>query len=169
MKICNFGYEIPYEMIAGTSIENFCWYTDFEYLCKELGLCKEDGDITNQLCKVPDTDYCNSTDELVKECAGDLRKCLASNPDFKFCDTFSEFCFPMPEEFSTDMIPTIPADMKIEYGDPFFTRGGSVNFALENNVTLITCEFEIVEPISIAEKILATQMSKRELPLFPGS
>ena len=113
-------------MIAGTSIENFCHYVDYEYMCEELGQCEKSGDftagvdITNDLCdaKVPG-DYCNSTDETVKACAKDIRSCLAT-PDFEFCDKFSELCFPMPETFTADMIPTISDDMKIEYGDAFF-------------------------------------------------
>ena len=36
-------------------------------------------------------------------------------------------------------------------------------------MTLITCSFELVEPIAVAERILATQMANRSLPLFPGS
>ena len=70
------------------------------------------------------------------------------------------------------MIPTIPDDLKIEYGDPFFEaphKGGSITFDLSSDMKLMTCEFELVEPLSIAEKIIATQMEKRQLPLFPGS
>jgi len=94
------------------------------------------------------------------------------NPEWNFCATFEDLCFPPPKTFSAEDIPTIPDDLKIEYGDPFFKKpyvGGSINFDYSDAAKIITCEFELVEPLSIAEKIITTQMDKRKIPLFPGS
>jgi len=78
-------------------------------------------------------------------------------------------CFPPPETFT---IPEIPEDLKMSYGAPFFEKpyiGGSVNFDFNDKSKIVTCEFELVEPLSVVEKVIATAMDTRKLQLFPGS
>ena len=144
-----------------------CDFIDYEYVCEVLGLC--DPDFPSNLCSVndgSDAAYRPSQceDDSLKAVAEDWQSQIIS-PDFNFCTTFSQFCFPPPETFSTDMIPTIPSDLMIDYGDPFFEaprEGGSITFDLaSDNMKLITCEFELVEPFSIAEEIVATAMVNR--------
>ena len=89
LSVCEFGYELPYEIVGGTGIEDFCFYIDHEYFCKELGLCNDSGDVVNNLCDTSKVkggvDLCANYDSTKIACASDVRSCLF-NPEFNFCE-----------------------------------------------------------------------------------
>jgi hypothetical protein len=81
-------------------------------------------------------------------------------------------CFPPVVEIKVEDIAPIAADKKMDnYGAPFFERphvGGSTNFDYTDSLKIVTCDFELIEPMTIVEKIIASSLEKRKLALFPG-
>ena len=158
--------------MGGTGLGSICFEADFEYICEELGLCKPDipANLCNRNGKDNADERCSVADQ--KACIEDWKSCIVQ-PDFSFCTTFEDMCFPPAETFVVDDIAPIAEDQKMDdYGAPFFERphtGGSAKMDLTDKVKIVTCEFELIEPMTVVDKIIASTIEKRKLPLFPGS
>lgn len=173
IDVCKQAATLPFDIAGGTAIGSLCFQADFEYICKTKGLCQTD--IPKDLCERDGADKrdirCDNSKPEHDACVADWQTCMLK-PEWNFCAVFPDMCFAPPETFTVDDLPTIPADLQIDYGAPFFDRpkvGGSINFDYSDTSQIVTCEFELIEPISVAEKIVATQIGARQLPLFPGS
>ena len=173
---CESLYEIPYEYYADTALESLCHEADFEAMCaptsmEGLGMC-ESGDLKNDVCDVY-PDQCDANSAVYNACAPAFRSCLHKRrAEFDFCASYPDLCFPPPPTYTEDMIPPLPDAMRIDYGDPFFTAPSpkfnpSQNYPLGAD-KLVSCTFELVEPLFVASKILATQAYERKLFLWEG-
>jgi hypothetical protein len=167
---------IPYEVVGGTGLGSLCYNADFEYICDELNLCETD--LPNNLCArngADNTDErcADGADATVKACVEDWQTCII-DPTFDFCAIFDDLCFPPAIEYKVEDIAPIDASQKMDnYGSAFFEKpnvGGSTSFPYTDTLKIVTCDFELIEPMLIADKIIASAISgKRALPLFPGS
>lgn len=169
LDTCKYFHELPYELTGGTSLGSLCWSADFEAMCGELEFCPT-GDISKDLC-FSEPDRCDETNTMYNKCAADWQACM-TDETFDFCAVFPEACFPPPEVFDVSTIPDIPDANRIDYGAPFFKRpafGGSETYDYTDSLKLMTCEFELIEPMSVASKIIGTAMIERQIALFPGS
>jgi hypothetical protein len=174
VDVCAEIDSIPYEIVGGTGLGSLCYNADFEYICDELNLC--DTDLPANLCArngADNTDErcADDADATAKACVEDWQTCIIDSA-FDFCSTFDDLCFPPVETIKVDAIAPIPADQKMDgYGSPFFEKphvGGSTSFDYTPTLKIVTCDFELIEPMTIVNKIIASSIEKRKLALFPG-